>query len=161
MDLKTGFVCSLPVVLLICAACSEAFALRKPENEDLVSALARLDRALGEMISKSDGSIPYKRNEGSPMRRFPIDGDVPYKRDDGPTPYKRGWWLSKPNKESPPHYDDLDEDSPYKRQDYGDDTRSESLDRVLRYLLDMEDRLHERTAEKRDHDIPFPFVGRS
>jgi hypothetical protein len=96
MDLKTGMMFSLPLLLVVFTACSDAFALRKPENEDLVSALARLDRALGQMINRADGSIPYKRTHEEP--------------------------------------------------------RNESLDRVLRYLLDMEDRLHERNTQKRDHD---------
>jgi len=136
MDLKTGIVCSLPFVLLICTVCSDAFALRKPENEELVSALARLDRALGEMIVQTDEhrnelSQPLKRNE---------DGAVPYKRnEDGQIPYKRN------------------EGSSMKR--FPIEPRNESLERVLRYLLDMEERLQERSvADKRDHDIPFPFV---
>ena len=130
MDLKTGIVCSLPVVLLICAACSEAFALRKPESEELISALARLDRALGEMISKSD---ERRRDVLSDVSKRNEDGAVPYKRnEDGSIPYKR-------NEASPMRH-------------FSIETRGESLDRVLRYLLDMEDRLHERNVEKRDHE---------
>nr|AHB62369.1 PY neuropeptide precursor [Platynereis dumerilii] len=141
MDLKTGIICSLSLVLLICTVCSDAFAIRRPENEELVRALARLDRALGEMISSPDDphelSEPMKRNE---------DGAVPYKRnEDGSTPYKRNEGSSRKRLA-------VDGPVPYKR--FSD----ESLDRVLRYLLDMEERLHERNTEKRDHDIPFPFA---